>query len=92
MDGAPDAEKDYGEIFRAYEFYHILEVAPGVFTPGHDFLVPGQKVVLRAMDRVDFAGKRVLDVGCRDGLFSFEAERRGAAEVFGIDNDPSRAA
>jgi tRNA (mo5U34)-methyltransferase len=30
------------------------------------------------MDNVDFRGKRVVDIGCRDGLFSFEAERRGA--------------
>src|SRR5262249_7329636 len=34
----------------------------------------------------------VLDIGCRDGLFSFEAEKMGAAEVIGIDNDPSVAA
>jgi SAM-dependent methyltransferase len=38
------------------------------------------------------AGKRVLDIGCRDGLFSFEAEKRGAREVIGIDNDLSTAA
>src|SRR5262249_11270632 len=37
-------------------------------------------------------GKRVLDVGCRDGLYSFLAERQGAREVIGIDNDLSRAA
>jgi SAM-dependent methyltransferase len=37
-------------------------------------------------------GRRVLDIGCRDGLYSFIAERQGAAEVVGIDNDLSRAA
>jgi tRNA (mo5U34)-methyltransferase len=37
-------------------------------------------------------GKRVIDIGCRDGMFSFEAERMGAAEVTGIDNDLSTAA
>lgn len=30
-------------------------------------------------------GQRVLDVGAWDGFFSFEAERRGAAEVVAID-------
>ena len=40
----------------------------------------------------DLNGKRVLDVGCRDGLYSFMAERRGAADVIGIDNDLSKAA
>ena len=32
----------------------------------------------------DLAGKRVLDIGCWDGWFSFELERRGA-EVMAID-------
>jgi SAM-dependent methyltransferase len=31
-------------------------------------------------------------VGCRDGLFAFEAERLGAREVVAIDNDLSRGA
>ncbi|MBE0477160.1 MAG: DUF1698 domain-containing protein [Coriobacteriia bacterium] len=31
----------------------------------------------------------MLDVGCRDGLFSFAAESFGAREVIGIDNDLS---
>ena len=42
-----------------------------------------------SLRELDFRGKRVLDIGCRDGLFCFEAERLGAAEVIGIDNDPS---
>lgn len=32
------------------------------------------------------AGKRVLDIGAWDGYFSFEAERRGAAEVVATDH------
>ncbi|MBL0204694.1 MAG: methyltransferase domain-containing protein [Candidatus Microthrix sp.] len=35
-------------------------------------------------DRLD--GKRVLDVGCSDGFYSFTAEDRGATEVVGIDD------
>ena len=31
---------------------------------------------------------RVLDIGCAEGFFSFEAERRGAREVIGIDSFP----
>ncbi len=45
---------------------------------------------LKCMDNVDFKGKRVLDIGCRDGLFSFEAEKRGASEIMGIDNNISK--
>jgi tRNA (mo5U34)-methyltransferase len=31
---------------------------------------------------------RVLDIGARDGFFTFEAERRGAGEVIALDNEP----
>jgi tRNA (mo5U34)-methyltransferase len=36
----------------------------------------------------DMTGMRVLDIGHAEGFFSFEAERRGSAEVIGIDNYP----
>jgi SAM-dependent methyltransferase len=41
---------------------------------------------------LDLKGKRVLDVGCRDGLFSFMAESMGAEEVIRTDNDLSKPA
>jgi tRNA (mo5U34)-methyltransferase len=31
---------------------------------------------------------RVLDIGCAEGFFTFEAEKRGAREVIGIDSFP----
>jgi tRNA (mo5U34)-methyltransferase len=34
------------------------------------------------------SGMRVLDIGCAEGFFSFEAERRGAREVMAIDSSP----
>jgi tRNA (mo5U34)-methyltransferase len=34
---------------------------------------------------LDFRGKRVLDIGCWDGQWSFEAEARGAIEVVATD-------
>jgi 2-polyprenyl-3-methyl-5-hydroxy-6-metoxy-1,4-benzoquinol methylase len=47
---------------------------------------------MKYLKSLDVRGKRVLDIGCRDGLFSFAAESMGAAEVVGIDNDLSKAA
>lgn len=35
----------------------------------------------------DLSGKSVLDVGCRYGFFSFEAAKRGARRVMGVDFD-----
>lgn len=63
---------------------HCIDVGEGVVTPGRWGADP-QPDIIRAMDAIDFHGKKVLDVGCWDGLWSFEAERRGAAEVHGID-------
>ncbi len=51
-----------------------------------------QAIALAALGSLDLKGKRVLDIGCRDGLFSFAAERQGASEVVGIDNAISRGA
>jgi SAM-dependent methyltransferase len=68
-------------------FYHTIEIAPGEFTPGWPVIVPIVEMVKSAMRRETFAGKRVLDIGCRDGALSFEAEKLGAAEVIGIDFD-----
>lgn len=75
-----------------YKFYHIIPLTETLSTPGNPLYVPAQRLFLEHMRRVNFADMRVLDIGCRDGLFSFEAEKRGAAEVIGIDNDLSKPA
>jgi tRNA (mo5U34)-methyltransferase len=64
------------------EWYHTLELAPGVRTPGyfdHGPLLP--KLPIPA----SLAGKRCLDIGTFDGFWAFELERRGAAEVIAAD-------
>jgi tRNA (mo5U34)-methyltransferase len=75
------AEEVRAEISKVEHWYHRIEVAPGIVTPGTN----NSDAVLRAMDVPDrLDGKRVLDVGARDGYFSFVAEDRGA-EVLAID-------
>jgi tRNA (mo5U34)-methyltransferase len=65
-------------------WYHRIDVAPGVTTPG----VNDSQLVLRALNLpADLSGMRVLDIGTRDGFFAFECERRGA-EVTAIDYMP----
>lgn len=75
-----------------HSFFHRIQLNERVWTPSDPTRQPIVDVVLRALDRVDFRDKRVLDVGCRDGLFSLHAERAGASEVIGIDNDLSAGA
>ena len=68
-------------------WYHSIELAPGIVTPG--------RVDLRAAaNRLlpdDLSGVRALDVGTFDGFWAFEMERRGA-EVMAIDLDVIGAA
>jgi tRNA (mo5U34)-methyltransferase len=70
------------------DWYHTIELAPGVVTDGHfDTRPTVAKVPLPA----SLAGKRCLDVGTWDGFWAFEMERRGAASVTAIDiEDPRR--
>jgi tRNA (mo5U34)-methyltransferase len=72
----------------AREWYHTLELAPGVETPGFFDLRP----LLREFPLPpSLAGMRCLDVGTFDGFWAFAMERRGAAEVVAIDVlDPDR--
>src|SRR4051794_10274661 len=62
-------------------WYHTIEVAPGVVTPGWFDLRP----IMDKMIWPDVRGKRVLDVGTYDGFIAFELEKRGAAEVVCTD-------
>jgi SAM-dependent methyltransferase len=63
-------------------WYHSIELAPGVVTPGH---VDLRDIASRLLPG-DLSGKRALDVGTFDGFWAFEMERRGA-EVVAIDVD-----
>src|SRR4051794_19182475 len=62
-------------------WYHCIDVAPGVTTPGWFDLRP----IVDRMPWPDVRGKRCLDVGTYDGFLAFELEKRGAAEVICTD-------
>ena len=65
-------ENELAKRLTQYSFYHIIPLTPTLKTTGDERHVSGQQKVLRALRGVDFKGKRVLDVGCRDGLYSFD--------------------
>ena len=65
-------------------WFQKIEVLPGLFSNGwSDPAV--EKLPYFGLPE-DLTNKRVLDIGCAEGFFSFEAERRGAREVIGIDS------
>lgn len=78
----PTGDKDLRARVEALQWYHTLELAPGVVTPGWF----DTRTVVRDLPIPEsLAGKRCLDVGTFDGFWAFEMERRGAAEVVAID-------
>lgn len=85
-------ETQLRDELKKYNFYHIIKLTENLSTSGCEIFVPLQEVALKALRSIDIQNKRVLDIGCRDGLFSFEAEKLGAQEVIGIDNDLSLGA
>ena len=61
-------------------WYHTIELAPGVATPGY---VDMRSTAPRVLPD-DLSGKRALDIGTFDGFWAFAMERRGA-DVTAID-------
>ncbi len=81
MSSASDPARAREAIARNPLWYHTIDVAPGVPTPGVFDLRP----VVERLPWPDVRGKRCLDVGTYDGFLAFELERRGAAEVVATD-------
>jgi tRNA (mo5U34)-methyltransferase len=89
---ASDPGTDRAELERLiagnHDWYHTIELAPGVLTPGR---VDTRPVVSRVPMPASLSGMRCLDIGTWDGFWAFEMERRGAAEVHAVDvPDPYR--
>jgi tRNA (mo5U34)-methyltransferase len=84
--GLAAPEQDRAELERRiasnHDWYHTIELAPGVLTPG---IVDVRPIVPRVPIPASLEGKRCLDIGTWDGFWAFEMERRGAAEVHAVD-------
>ncbi|HUW82526.1 MAG TPA: methyltransferase domain-containing protein, partial [Phycisphaerae bacterium] len=66
---------------RFEKWYQSIEVIPGLWT--HPRREHKEGAVVEMMP--DVTGKRVLDLGCNDGLYSLTAAQCGAGHVTGID-------
>jgi tRNA (mo5U34)-methyltransferase len=64
------------------DWWHTIEVTPGVVTPGGwDLRATAERLPWPP----SLAGMRCLDIGTMDGFWAFELERRGAGEVVASD-------
>ena len=66
-------------------WWHSFELPDGSLIQGVNSVESLRKRLAQFPIPADLKGKRVLDIGCWDGWFSFEMERRGA-DVVAIDN------
>jgi SAM-dependent methyltransferase len=88
VEGASDELEAARDVIRRNDaWYHTLELAPGILTPGRIDL---RKVAGKLLPD-NLSGMRALDVGTFDGFWAFELEKRGA-EVVAIDLDAVAAA
>src|SRR5215207_1849057 len=81
FNGGVSSARIAAEIAR-HEWWHTIEVAPGVVTRGGWDLRPTAE---RIPWPPSLVGLRCLDIGTFDGFWAFELERRGAAEVVAFD-------
>ena len=65
-------------------WFHQIDLGNGIVTPGRTSQRELQAAANAVFDRT-LAGKTVLDIGCYDGFFSFEAIKRGATRVLATD-------
>jgi len=65
-------------------WFHRITLESGVVTPGIVGEDESKIAFARLPERLE--GKTVIDIGAWDGLFSFEAERRGASRVLATDS------
>ncbi len=70
------------EIHKLDTWRHRITLSYGVVTPGREDCT---KELERLCLPMNLTGLRVLDIGCSDGFFCFECEKRGA-DVLGIDD------
>jgi tRNA (mo5U34)-methyltransferase len=67
-------------------WHHSIDLGNGVVTPGGKSLAICNTEASLIFDRVSLTGRTVLDIGAWNGIFSFEAKRRGAARVLATDS------
>lgn len=84
-------EEILSELKRLEPWFHRIDLGGGIYTKiesvmgepiDHPF---GPWQTIQKLLPPDLSGKTVLDVGCNAGFYSFEAKRRGAERVLGVD-------
>src|SRR5207249_10283332 len=84
--GLPTAEWIRHQVEAEPSWFQKIEVLPGLYSRGWSDPRTEKLPIYGVPD--DLTDMRVLDIGCAEGFFSFEAEKRGAREGIAIDSFP----
>lgn len=85
------SEEILSELKRLEPWFHRIDLGGGLFTKTES--VMGEPIdhplgpwqTIQKLLPPDLSGKTLLDVGCNAGFYAFEAKRRGATRVLGVD-------
>ena len=74
-----------------FHWQHRIQLAPGYVTPGivGPDTIPDWEEKYLFPSAQELKGASLLDIGTLNGLYAFEAEKRGASPVVAIDRDPT---
>jgi len=84
-------EEILAELKRLAPWFHRIDLGGGLYTKTES--VMGEPIdhplgpwqTIQKLLPADLSGNTVLDVGCNAGFYAFEAKRRGAKRVLGVD-------
>jgi tRNA (mo5U34)-methyltransferase len=74
------------EAVARYKWFHSIDLGGGVITPGIKAPEIHRKETAAFFGPVKIEGASVLDIGAWNGVYSFEAKRRGAVRVVASDS------
>ncbi len=72
------------EEIEKYDWYQTIPLADDFSTPGETRDASLNRLKMMHLPE-DLSGKSALDIGCNEGFFAFEAERRHADRVVAVD-------
>ncbi len=76
---------DFVDRMNAHFWFHSIDLGDGVVTPGMKSVDIHATETQAYFGDMDLSGKSVLDIGAWNGVYSFEAKKRGARRVVASD-------
>ncbi|WP_309627540.1 DUF1698 domain-containing protein [Brevundimonas sp.] len=78
-------EMNLAERMKSHFWFHSIDLGDGLVTPGIKSAEVHAKESEAFFGDLDLTGKSVLDIGAWNGVYSFEAKKRGARRVVASD-------